>query len=502
MLSAARRHTRLATPFVIALALGGCTVGPNYTRPAVESPPSWRVTEEQAGNVADNAWWGQFGDPVLDNLIRVSLRENLDLQIASARIDEFAGRYGFVRADLFPQVGANASAGRQRTTEETGNTLPPGFNSTLNNYSATLGATWELDIWGRIRRATEAARAELVGTEEGRRAVLLSLVGSVSGSYVNLRDLDRQLEIAKETAKTRGESLVIFKLRLDSGFTSEVEYVQVKSLYEEAMATIPVFEKAIAQQENGLSVLLGRNPGPIPRGKTIDQLRLPAIPAGLPSDLLERRPDILAAEQALISANARIGVAKAAYYPAISLTGFFGFASTDLSNLFTGTAKVWSYAAPISAPIFTAGKIAGDVQATEAVQRQALARYRQAIQFSFRDVDDALVDRARTKEQLSAQSNQVKALEKYVELARLRFDNGYTSYLEVLDAERSLFNAQLAYAQSQGVLFQAAINIYKAMGGGWVTEADKLTAGATAPPRGAESAESPPAGQTAPPAGK
>ena len=470
---------RIALLFVVALAFGGCTVGPNYTRPAVETPPSWRVTEEQAGNVADNAWWGQFGDPVLDNLIRVALRENLDLQIAAARVDEFAGRYGFVRADLYPQVGASAYAGRQRTTEETGNTLPPGFNSTLSNYSVALNAGWEIDVWGRIRRATEAARAELVGTEEGRRAVILSLVGSVSGSYVNLRDLDRQLEIARETTKSRGESLELFRIRFEGGFTSEVEYVQVKSLYEEAMATIPAIQKAIAQQENGLSVLLGRNPGPIPRGKTIDQLRLPTIPPGLPSDLLERRPDILAAEQALISANARIGVAKAAYYPSISLTGFFGFASTDLSNLFTGSAKTWSYAVPVSVPIFTAGKIAGDVQAAEAIQRQALAQYRQSIQTAFREVDDALVDRARTKEQLSAQANQVKALEKYVELARLRFDNGYTSYLEVLDAERSLFNAQLAYAQSQGVLLQAAINIYKAMGGGWVTEAEKLTAGAT-----------------------
>jgi multidrug efflux system outer membrane protein len=477
MLSAARRYNRLAILFGIALALGGCTVGPNYTRPAVEAPPSWRVTEEQAGNVADNAWWGQFSDPVLENLIQIALRENLDLQVAAARVDEFAGRYGFVRADLYPQVGASAYAGRQRTTEETGNTLPAGWNSTLNNFSVALNAGWEVDIWGRIRRATEAARADLVGTEEGRRAVILSLVGSVSGSYVNLRDLDRQLEIAKETAKSRGESLELFRIRFEGGFTSEVEYVQVKSLYEEAMATIPAIQKAIAQQENGLSVLLGRNPGPIPRGKTIDQLRLPTIPPGLPSDLLERRPDILAAEQALIAANARIGVAKAAYYPAISLTGFFGFASTDLSNLFTGSAKTWSYAVPVSVPIFTAGKIAGDVQAAEAIQRQALAQYRQAIQFAFREVDDALVDRARTKEQLSAQANQVKALEKYVELSRLRFDNGYTSYLEVLDAERSLFNAQLAYAQNQGVLLQASINIYKAMGGGWVTEADKQTAG-------------------------
>jgi len=466
---------RLVILSVIALALGGCTVGPNYVRPTVDTPPSWRMTDAEAKDVANAAWWGQFNDPVLDNLIGTALQENLDLQIASARVDEFAGRYGFVRADLFPQVGANAAAGRQRFTEETGNTNPPGTNFTLNNYSATLNAGWELDVWGRIRRATEAARAELVGSEEGRRAVILSLVGSVAGSYVNLRDLDRQLEISKETAKSRGESLALFKLRFEGGFTSEVEYVQVKSQYEEAMATIPAVEKAITQQENALCVLLGRNPGPIPRGKTIDQLALPSIPAGLPSDLLTRRPDILLAEQNLVAANARIGVAKAAYYPSISLTGFFGSASTDLSTLFTGPAQVWSYSAPITMPIFTAGKIAGDVQAAEAIQRQALAGYRKAIQTAFREFDDALVDQARTREQLAAQGSQVQALQKYVELAQLRFDNGYASYLEVLDAERSLFNVQLSYTQNQGVLFQAMINLYKAMGGGWVTEADRTT---------------------------
>ena len=481
---------RLLFLTLIALALGGCTVGPNYVRPAVDTPPSWRMTDAEAKDVANAAWWGQFNDPVLDNLIGTALQENLDLQIASARIDEFAGRYGFVRADLFPQVGANATAGRQRFTEETGNTNPPGTNFTLNSYSAVLGASWELDVWGRIRRATEAARAELVGTEEGRRAVILSLVGSVAGSYVNLRDLDRQLEISKETAKTRGESLGIFKLRFEGGFSSEVEYVQVKSLYEEALAVIPAVEKAITLQENALCVLLGRNPGPIPRGKTIDQLMLPAIPAGLPSDLLARRPDILRAEQNLVAANARIGVAKAAYYPAISLTGFFGSASTDLSNLFTGPAQVWSYSAPITMPIFTAGKIAGDVQAAEAIQRQALAGYRQSIQAGFREVDDSLADQARTREQLAAQGRQVEALQKYVELAQLRFDNGYTSYLEVLDAQRTLFNVQLSYTQNQGVLIQALINLYKAMGGGWVTEADRLTAGATGP-----APKAPPAGK-------
>jgi len=461
---------------VIALALGGCAVGPNYVRPAVDTPPSWRMTDAEAKDVANSAWWGQFNDPVLDNLIGTALQENLDLQIASARVDEFAGRYGFVRADLFPQVGASAAAGRQRTTGETGNTLPPGTNLTLNSYSAVLNAGWELDVWGRIRRATEAARAELVASEEGRRAVILSLVGSVAGSYVNLRDLDRQLEIARETAESRGDSLELFRLRFEGGVASEVEYVQVKSQYEEAMATIPAVEKAITQQENALSVLLGRNPGPISRGKTIDRLALPSIPAGLPSELLSRRPDILLAEQSLIAANARIGVAKAAYYPSIRLTGFLGSASADLSDLFTGPARVWSYSVPVTVPIFTAGKIAGSVQAAEAIRRQALAGYRQAIQTAFREVDDALVDQARTREQLAAQARQVEALQKYLELAQLRFDNGYTGYLEVLDAQRSLFNAQLGYIQNQGILFQALINLYKAMGGGWVTEADRLTA--------------------------
>jgi outer membrane protein, multidrug efflux system len=461
---------------LIALALGGCAVGPDYVRPTVDTPPSWRMTDAEAKDLANTAWWGQFDDPVLDNLVGAALRENLDLQVASARVEEFAGRYGFVRADLFPQVGVDAAAGRQRFTEETGNANPPGTDFTLGNYSATLGATWELDLWGRIRRSTEAARAELVGSEEGRRAVILSLVGSVAGSYVNLRDLDRQLEIARETAESRGDSLELFRLRFEGGVASEVEYVQVKSQYEEAMATIPAVEKAITQQENALSVLLGRNPGPISRGKTIDRLALPSIPAGLPSELLSRRPDILLAEQSLIAANARIGVAKAAYYPSIRLTGFLGSASADLSDLFTGPARVWSYSVPVTVPIFTAGKIAGSVQAAEAIRRQALAGYRQAIQTAFREVDDALVDQARTREQLAAQARQVEALQKYLELAQLRFDNGYTGYLEVLDAQRSLFNAQLGYIQNQGILFQALINLYKAMGGGWVTEADRLTA--------------------------
>ncbi|HEY5973211.1 MAG TPA: efflux transporter outer membrane subunit, partial [Geobacteraceae bacterium] len=363
---------------------------------------------------------------------------------------------------------------RQRLSENGPSPVTSGTKNPFDTFQANLNASWELDVWGRIRRSTEAARAELLASEEGRRAVMLSLVSSIAGSYINLRDLDKQLEIAHNTVKIREESLKIFTDRFEGGLISELELVQIKSQYEEALATIPQFEKAITQQENGLSVLLGRNPGPIKRGLTIDQLVLPEVPAGIPSDILTRRPDIRQAEENLIAANARIGVAKAAYFPVISLTGFFGFASTDLSDLFKSGSQVWQYSAPITAPIFTAGKIAGQVKAAEAVQQQTLVAYQQSIQVAFREVDDSLVDQNKTREQLKAQASQVDSLKKYYELARLRYDNGYTSYLEVLDAERSLFNVQLSYTQNQGVLFQALVNLYKAMGGGWVVNAEQL----------------------------
>jgi multidrug efflux system outer membrane protein len=305
-------------------------------------------------------------------------------------------------------------------------------------------------------------------------------VSAVANGYINLRDLDKQLEVAKRTAKSREESYQLFKLRYEGGVISELELNQVKSEYEQALATIPQIEKQIAFRENGLSVLIGKNPGPIARGKSVDDLVLPAVPAGLPSDLLERRPDIRQAEQALIAANARIGVAKAQFFPTISLTGLFGWSSTALDELFTGPAKVWSYAGALTAPIFTGGFLTGQLKATEAIQKQTLINYQSTIQNAFREVDDALIDQRRTREQLEAQKRQVDALKEYARIARLRYENGYTSYIEVLDAERSLFNAELQYAQTQGVLFQALVNLYKAVGGGWVVEADKLTQAAAA----------------------
>lgn len=455
---------------LLALLAGGCMVGPDYVRPPVDAPAAWRLGEPEVRDLANTPWWEQFGDPVLNDLIAEALRANKDLLIATARIDEFAGKYGFVRSGLFPQVGAGYEPSRQRNIPA-GATQP----ATYNSYSAALSASWEIDLWGRIRRQTEAANAQLLASEEGRNAVILSLLGSVAGAYINLRDLDRQLEIARATAKSRGESYDLFKLRFEGGLISLLELSQNKSQYEEALATIPPLEKAIAQQENGLSVLLGRNPGPIARGKDIDQLLLPAIPAGLPSDLLERRPDLRRAEQDLIAANALIGAAKAMYFPTISLTGLFGYASPSLSSLFDGPSKVWQYAAPITMPIFTAGAIAGQVQAAEAVQQQALFRYQKAIQEAFREVDDSLVSQDRTRAQLLAQGRQVEALQQYASTARLRYDNGYTSFIEVLDAERSLFNAQLQFVQTQQVQLQAMVNLYLAMGGGWVVEADKMT---------------------------
>jgi multidrug efflux system outer membrane protein len=477
---------RLFMLAITSLCLGGCMVGPDYVRPTIESPQNWRIEEKEARDLANTNWWEQLNDPVLNDLVATALKDNKDLLIAAARIEEFAGRYGFTRADLFPQIGAGAGYSRQGDSKNVENAPASGYNYNYDMFQTTLNASWELDLWGRVRRSTEAARAELVASEEGRRAVILSLVSSVAAAYVNLRDLDRQLEIARSTVKTREDGYSIFKDRFEGGIISEMELSQVKSQYEEALTTIPQIEKAITQQENGLCLLLGRNPGPIARGKTIDQLTLPTVPAGLPSDLLTRRPDIRQAEQNLIAANAVIGVAKAAYYPSISLTGFFGFASSDLSDLFKGSSQVWQYSVPVNVPIFTAGKIAGQVKAAEAIQQQALLSYQKVIQTAFREVNDSLVDQVKTREQLTAQASQLDSLKKYYELATLRYNEGYTSYIEVLDAERSLFNVQLSYTQNQGGLFFSLINLYKAMGGGWVTEAEKLaemspTAGETFP---------------------
>jgi len=452
------------------LVLGGCMTGPDYVRPPVDAPTAWRISDRGARDLANTSWWEQFNDPVLNDLIVTALRENKDLLIATARIEEYAGYLGVSRSQLFPQIGVGGDASRQLGSIAGADAL----KRTYSTYDLVGGVNWEIDLWGKIRRQNEAARAQLMASEDAQQGVVLSLVAAVAGSYSSLRSLDRQLEIAKATAKSRGESYRIFQDRYAGGIISLLELSQNKSQYEEALAVIPKVEKEIGLQENALSVLLGRDPGPIPRGKAIDQLVLPVVPAGLPSSLLERRPDLREAEQKLIAANAQIGVAKAAYYPSISLTGAFGVASGNLSDLFSGASKIWQYGASLSAPVFTAGQLAGQVQVAEAQQKQALLGYQKAIQDAFRSVNDALIDQDRTRAQLAAQRQQIDSLKTYADTARLRYDNGYTSYLEVVDAERSLFNAQLTFTQSEQTLLQAMINLYKAMGGGWTVSGERV----------------------------
>lgn len=467
------------------LLLCGCTIGPDYVRPETQPPPAWRVDYESAAQAADVAWWERFDDPALNALIDTALRENLDLLTAAARVEEFLGALDTTRSEFFPQIGASATALRQQDTETGPAPIP---KNPYSYYQGVLSASWEIDLWGRIRRATEAARAEVLASEEGRRAVLLSLVTDVASGYITLRGLDRQLEITRETERAYAESLRLFNLRHDYGTVSRVELSQIESQYEVAAQEIPRLEALVRQQENLLSLLLGRNPGPIPRGRSIDELAAPAIPADLPSTLLERRPDIVQAEQVLVAANARIGVARALYFPRIALTGLYGTASSDFGDLFEGPSEIWSLGGDALAPIFTFGAISGQVKQAEAIQKQALFQYEQTILAALREVEDALIGTTKGHEQSASQQRQVRALTDYARLARLQYEAGTTDYLKVLDADRSLFSGQLAAVQTQTGVFVSLINVFKAMGGGWVDEADRRTAAAEAEVSPAKSA--------------
>ena len=461
------------------LFLASCTVGPDYIKPSPDTPPAWRLEYEAAAGLADLAWWEGFGDPVLNNLIREALKENKDLKIAAARVDQYLGALDTTRSQFFPQISGTAAVSRQKDTETGPTPFPAGVSPMYNTHQAYLSVSWEIDIWGRIRRATEAARADLLASEEGRRAVILSLATNVANGYLTLRALDRQLEIARDTEKAYAKTLQLFRLRHKYGTISRLELSQVESQYESAAQTIPQAESLIAQQENFLSTLIGRNPGAIPRGRTIDELAPVGIPEGLPSTLLERRPDILQAEQNLVAANARIGTAKALYFPVISLTGFLGSASAELSKLFEGPSTIWSVGAAAAGPIFTFGGISGQVKQAEALQQQAFFQYLQTVQNAFREVDDALVGTIKGREKLASQGREVGALKDYARIARLQFEGGTASYFLVLDADRSLFNAQISYVQTQSNIFTSLVNVYKSMGGGWVTEADRRMVEAT-----------------------
>ncbi len=450
------------------LALGGCALGPNYLRPEIDVPSDYRFASGEAQDVANSAWWQQFDDPVLEELIAAALANNPTTQAAAANVEAAAAVLTQTRAPLYPQVGYGGTADRERVTEEGAAPVPSGVSNPANSYEILAGASWELDLWGRVRRLSEAARANLLASEEARRGVILSLVGSVATRYMELLGLDEQLLIAERTKATYQESLQLFELQLENGQVSEMAVAQAQSQYYTAAAQVPAIEQQIAQIENALSLLVGRNPGPIPRGKTLQGLRMPAVPAGMPSELLERRPDIAQAEQQLIAASARIGAAKALYFPTISLTGAFGFASSDLSNLFNGDAHTWSYAGSVLGPIFTAGSVSGQVAQAEALQQAALAGYRQAIQQGFADVSDALIARRKLGEQSQAQVKLVAALKDYSRIAHLQYDGGYVPYSTVLQAEQQLFPSELALTSVRAATFNALVRIYTAMGGGWI----------------------------------
>ncbi len=466
---------RRFTLFAIAVLLAGCMVGPDYRRPVVDTPQSFRFEEKEARDTANADWWRQFEDSVLDSLIAEALANNKSVKIAAANIEQAAGVLMQTRAPLFPQIGYSGSAARERFSQLNATPLPSSVPNPQSSFQLLAGANWEIDLWGRIRRLTEAAQANLFATGEARRGVILSLVASVASSYIELRTLDDQLEIAERSLGTYGETVKQFELKFKHGQVSTMTVEQARSQYETAAAAIPPIKAQIVQTENGICILLGRNPGPIGRGKALSGLALPVVPSGLPSQLLERRPDLAQAEQNLIAANAQIGAAKALYFPTISLTGALGLASSDLSNLFKGPARTWSYAGSFTGPIFTAGAIAGQVKQAEATQKAALLSYENAIQSAFSDVENALSSHAELVDQLKAQERLVNALRQYAHLARMLYDGGYAEYLTVLYAEAQLFPAELNYAQIHGSVLASLVSIYQAMGGGWVNEADKLT---------------------------
>jgi multidrug efflux system outer membrane protein len=466
---------RIAAVALVAALLAGCMMGPDYHRPAIDTPGAFLYEPKDVAATADINWWKQFGDPVLDQLIADALANNKSEKIAAANVAQAAGVLTTTRAPLFPQVNYQANASRLRFSNFGTTALPPGISNPTNAFSPLAGASWEIDLWGRIRRQTEAAQANLLATEEARRGVILSLVSSVAADYLALRGLDEQLETAIRTQASYAESLRLMELQFKYGRVSEMNVEQARSRYETASAQIPQIRSQIAQGQDALGILLGRNPGPIPRGKSVFELALPSIPPGVPSELLERRPDLLQAEEQLIAANAQIGAAKALYFPTISLTASLGTASTELSNLFKGPARTWIYTGSIVGPIFTAGAISGQVAQAEAGQQAALLEYEQAIQNAFADVDTALAARQELGEQVAAQERLVKALRGYEQLARALFDGGRAPYSTVLQAQEQLLPAELNYAAARAQLLGSLVGIYKAMGGGWVDAADKLT---------------------------
>jgi multidrug efflux system outer membrane protein len=451
---------------VFALIFAGCTLHPKYVRPNADIPGNYRdesPQDAQAASFGDLKWSEIFEDPELQGLIRTALQQNFDVRIAASRITQAQAQLGVIRADQFPVVSAGAGAVDLRTAK---NKLQKAAE--LNAEELTGSLSWELDFWGQFRSATEAARAQLVATEWGRRAVLSTLVANVASGYFQLRELDLELAISQRTLSSRRESLKLVSTQEEHGATSMLEVRQAEQLVYTASSQIPDLQRRIQQQENFLSVLLGKYSGPIPRGQTLtEQMRPPLVPSGLPSALLERRPDVVAAEQQLIAQNALIGVARAAYFPQISLTATGGTQSTALSGLFTGPSGIWNFAATLTQPIFTAGKIKSGVKLAEAQQQQAALTYQQTIQESFREVSDALIAYEKTREFREQLQLLTDSAADGSRLSELRYRGGATSYLEVLTSETDYFSAELSLAQARSNELLAMVELYRALGGGW-----------------------------------
>jgi multidrug efflux system outer membrane protein len=458
-----------------AAALAGCALGPDYRLPEVPVPAKYEYLPQGVADTINTEWWKQFGDPVLDRLIAEALANNRNVMQAAANVQQAAAVLTETRSQFYPQAGYDAGGTRQQFSTDF---LPsrPATSRTQTSYNAIASASWEIDLWGRIRRQTEAAQANLLATEEARRGVILSLVAQVANNYLTLRALDEQLAVSQKTLATYNESLKLFELQFQYGVASQMNVAQAKSQSQTAAAQIPAIEQQIVNTENALCILLGRNPGRIERGKAVADLTTPQTPAELPSQLLVRRPDIVQAEQQLVAANAQIGAAKALYFPTISLTGSAGSVSSDLGNLFSGPNRVWSYGGSLVGPIFTGGAVTAQVRQAEGAQQAALYNYEKTVQSAFADVENALIAQQKTRERLEAQKGLVDALSDYTRLARLQYNGGFVPYSTVLQAEQNLFPAELTLAQDRAQVFAALVSVYQSLGGGWVTIAEGMTA--------------------------
>jgi outer membrane protein, multidrug efflux system len=458
--------------FALALAASACTVGPNYKRPVAQLPEAYRAAAPTGAlaadqpSLGDQKWWEVFQDEQLQELIRTALRQNFDVRIAAARVAEARAQLGITRADQFPQVDGSALADRERVSASP---VPLPSQAFERNVFQVGGSTsWEVDFWGKFRRATEAARATLAATEWGRRAVVTSLVAQVAEAYFALRAIDLNLDISRQTLASRQESLRLTQVRAAGGVASELDVRQAEQLVSGASAVIVDLERQAEQQENLISILQGNNPGAVPRGRTLtDQPLIPQVPTGLPSALLERRPDIVEAEQTLVPANANIGVVRANFFPEVSLTGSGGFQSAALSSLLTGPAAFFTVGATLLQPVFTAGRTRSQVELAEARRDEVLLAYQQTILESLRDVSDALIAYRRNREFRDQQQLLTRSAGDALRLTTVRYQGGASNYLEVLDADTRLFAAQLVLAQAQLNELLAIVQIYRALGGGW-----------------------------------